>query len=102
LRVITRLQGEEDFAMLSRLRRERRMRLFQEADKETGGKLCENIDAIVKEEADFVQRLLEDAKRETITPPVGRGPIELKQVRTEVERLIDYLDFRHLCKGETS
>jgi hypothetical protein len=100
VRAVVRLQEEPRGDLFARSR-ERKMFLFKEADEATGGEICKNIDAIIREEANFVKNLLADSMHETITPPTGRGPIELKQVRTEIERLLDYIDFSHMCRGES-
>ena len=69
---------------------ERRLQEFKEADEATGGKICENIGALIKDEALLVQTLF-----------ASKTPADVKAARTEIERLIDYLSFRRPCKGLT-
>ena len=67
---------------------ERRLQEFKEADKATGGKICENIDALIKDDALLVQTLF-----------ASKTPADVKAARTEIERLIDYIGFWHTCGG---
>ena len=67
---------------------ERRLQEFKEANEATGGKICENIDALIKDEALLVQTLF-----------ASKTPADVKAARTEVERLIDYIGFGRTCGG---
>ena len=67
---------------------ERRLQEFKEADKATGGKICENIDTLIKDEALLVQTLF-----------TSKTPADVKAARTEIERLIDYIGFGRTCGG---
>ena len=67
--------------------RERKRRELEQVDKATGGELCKKIGDVVKAQADYVKVLLGDLSAKN-----------LSAVRTECERLSDYLDYAERCK----
>lgn len=78
--------AEREDAALSH---QRRLEIFREADQLTGGSICKNIDALVKDEALLVRKLLGES----------RTPADIKAARTEIERLVGYIRFARTCKG---
>lgn len=92
MRVLVRAQTLENLDG----HRQRKLQLFQEANNAAGGSICEKIPALITEQARYLNSIMVDALREDVT-----RPIDIKAVRTEIERLIDYVDFKHFCAGET-
>lgn len=68
--------------------RERKQRELEQVDKATDGELCKKIGDVVKAQADTVKALLGDLSAKN-----------LSAVRTECERLADYLDYADRCKS---
>ncbi len=68
-------------------RRSSIMRLLREADNATNGAICRNIDSLIHNEAIIIQELFSQPT-----------PANIKAARTEVNRLINYIRFRDICR----
>src|SRR5579875_1596548 len=68
-------------------RRSSIMRLLREADNATNGAICRHIDSLIHNEAIIIQELFSQPT-----------PANIKAARTEVNRLINYIRFRDICR----
>src|SRR5579875_1214404 len=68
-------------------RRSSIMMLLREADNATNGAICRNIDSLIHNEAIIIQELFSQPT-----------PANIKAARTEVNRLINYIRFRDICR----
>ncbi len=65
---------------------ERKQRELEQADEALDGELCKKIGDVAKAQAEIVKALLGDL-----------SPKNLAAVRTELERLVDYIQYRERC-----